>query len=102
MRVCERDYDEFPEDHFPNMVSLRVFRDCRVWTAGLEQPLIVLAEDHSRRLAVFEYESEEEREPDCERIRRLPEEGPDPDGGIPAPIRPTPHPPSLNRAAAPD
>jgi hypothetical protein len=102
MRLSERDYDEFPEDHFPNMAPLRVFRDCRVWTAGVEHPLIVVAEDRTRRLAVFEYESVKEREPDCRRILRMPDEGSDPDGGVPAPIRPNPPPRSASGAAAPD
>ncbi|MGV3719859.1 MAG: hypothetical protein ACO1SX_03025 [Actinomycetota bacterium] len=92
MRLYERDYEEFPTDRFPNMVQQRAFSDCRVWTAGVEQPLIVLAEDTTRRLAVFEYDSLEERQTDLVRICRLPEDGGEAGSGVTACRGPVPPP----------
>src|SRR5262245_17319631 len=90
MRVSEREYDEFPADHFPNMVPVRTFSDCRVWSAGVEQPLLVLVEDGTRRIAVFEYDTVEERQRDIDRIRRMPEGDGETGAGMPILLGPTP------------
>lgn len=98
MRLVEREYEEFPADRFPNMVLARAFADCRVWTAGVELPVIVLAEDTTRRLAVFEYDSPEEREADIARILRMREDEGGQGDGVPA--RPAPKPPQRRMGAA--
>lgn len=90
MRIVERDFEEFPADRFPNPVLVRAFSDCRVWTAGVESPLIVLAEDTTKRLAVFEYDSLEERQADINRIRCMPDDEPGASSGVPSVIGPAP------------
>lgn len=57
MRITERDFDAFAEDHFPNMDLVRDWADCKIWSTGVEQPLLVLVDNTSQRVAIFEYDT---------------------------------------------
>ena len=91
MRLTEYENLACAEDRFPNMAVLRKLKDCTIWSAGCEEPLLLLVDDVSGRVAVFAYDSQEERERDAKLVRSLPEDGAGGDGaGVPAPLRPVP------------
>jgi hypothetical protein len=90
MRFTERTCDEFVEDHFPNMVEVRKWQDCIIWSAGIEEYLLVLFDRVNRRVTIFDYDTLEERRADIELLVRL-RNGDDGDGPfVPAFLRPTP------------
>ena len=90
MRISEQNYDEFAEDHFPNMALVREWDDCRIWSAGVEQHLLVLVDTVSKRVAIFDYDSTDERDEDIQMVLRLRDGGGGDDKGVPAFVRPTP------------
>ena len=90
MRITERNYDAFAEDHFPNMVLVRAWAGCKIWSAGVEQPLLVLVEDISRRVAIFEYDMTAEREKDIQLVLHLSDDEGGAGAGVPAFIGPRP------------
>jgi len=90
MRISERDYDEFVEDRFPNMVLVRAWSDCNIWSAGIEEPLLVLVDGPTKSVAVFEYDTPAEREKDIRLVCSLRDGGGGDGGGVPAAILPRP------------
>jgi hypothetical protein len=88
MRIIEREFDTFAEDHYPNMELVRAWADCKIWSAGVEQRLLILMDSASRRLALFEYNSLSEREQDIQLVLNLPDDGAT--GTIPAFLGPRP------------
>src|SRR5207248_1041812 len=90
MRLTERDYDAFVEDHFPNMVLVRTWADCKIWSAGVEQLLLVLVDNASKRVALFEYDTPTEREKDIQLVLHLSDGEGGAGVGVPAFLRPKP------------
>ncbi len=88
--MTEPDYDEFAEDHYPNMHLVRAWSDCKLWSAGIERLLLVLVDDVNRQIAVFEYDIVARRESDIQQIIHLRDEGGEGGAGVPATIRPDP------------
>lgn len=90
MRITEKGYDEFVDDHFPNMAEVRLWNDCKIWTAGNEEYLLVLFDRVNRRVTVFDYDTPAERQEDIELVLRLQDDGGDNGAGIPAILSPVP------------
>ena len=100
MRMIERDYDAFAEDHFPNMVLVRTWADCKIWSAGVEEALLVLVDTASKRVALFEYDTPTEREKDIQLVVHLPDDAGGAGAGVPAFLNPTPPSRSARNAQA--
>lgn len=71
MRISEPAYDKFAEDQFPNRILIREWGNCRIWSAGIERPLLVLIDRGSRHVVVFEYDNVYERERDIQLVRHI-------------------------------
>ena len=90
MRMVEKGYDEFADDHFPNMVEVRVWNDCKIWTAGTEECLVVLLDTVNRRVTVFDYDTPAERQEDIDVVLGLRDDDGDTGAGVPARLSPSP------------
>ena len=90
MRITERDYEAFAEDQFPNMTLVRAWADCKIWTAGLNERLLVLADNATKRVSIFDYDTYAEREKDIARVLSLSDDEGGAASGIPTFITPVP------------
>ena len=100
MRLTEPDYDAFAEAHFPNRKLVRAWANCKIWSAGVEQALLVLVDTASKRVALFEYDTLAEREKDIQLVLHLPDGDGGAGAGVPAFLNPMPPSRSARKAQA--
>jgi hypothetical protein len=100
MRLIEPDYDAFAEERFPNMKLVRAWADCKIWSAGVEQALLVLVDTASKRVALFEYDTLARREKEIQLVLHLPDGEGGAGAGVPAFLNPRPPSPSARNAQA--
>ena len=90
MRVAKKVYDEFVEDHFPNMFAVRSGHECQVWAAGNEECLLIFFDSATQQATVFEYDTPDERQKDINLVLRLRGDNGDTGAGVPAVLGPAP------------
>ena len=90
MRVSKKGYDDLVEDHFANMIPVRSGNECKVWTAGTEECLLIFYDSGSQQVTVFDYDTPAEREEDIELVLRLRGDDGSAGAGVPAVLGPAP------------
>ena len=70
------------------MGLVRAWADCKIWSAGVEEALLVLVDNGNTRAALFEYGTPAEREKDIQLVLHLPDGEGGAGAGVPASISP--------------